>query len=81
MMHCELCDEVKRHYNKAVLSLHSANQRLRRSSAGTLEAALRRREVHANLSSLIAAAGQMTAHTASHLLSVIPVAERAGARV
>lgn len=66
-MMCEICDQLKRQYGMAVSELHMANEHLRRSKAGSLDAALSRREVHQSLAGLIAAEAEMKSHRGWHM--------------
>lgn len=66
-MSCEICEAVKRQYSSAVEDLNEANERLRISRPETLEAALRRREMHGKLQALIAAESELQEHQAQHM--------------
>ena len=75
MMDCEICLSLKASYATAVSELHTANEHLRRAKAGSLDAALSRREVHHSLSGLIAAETELRSHKAWHLqcMTMAPV--------
>jgi hypothetical protein len=75
-MHCEICEQLNGQYGSAVSDLHTANQHLRHSKAGSLEAALSRRQVHQSLHNLIAAEAELKSHKTWHIgcLTVMPTA-------
>jgi hypothetical protein len=69
-MNCEICEQLNGQYGSAVSDLHTANQHLRHSKAGSLEAALSRRQVHQSLNNLIAAEAELKSHKSWHIGSL-----------
>lgn len=77
-MQCEICTQLKNDYGAAVSRLRVANEHLRRSRSGTVDAALNRRAVHHGLQMLIASEAEWKSHRAFHVECLSPVAPDAG---